>query len=139
MKRKELPQNLISPTWADLGSDELRLLLRERFPPGHGQYDGDDGKLYLPLAGAQSRIALTFDDNEIVAVEPGRAFDAAEWGRVSQEVERSILVGTPKTGRDYSFSSFPVRGSWRGRRSGVQILPAPDDAPRAEGADDPFI
>jgi hypothetical protein len=139
MKRKELPQNLISPTWVDLGSDELRLLLLERFDHSPGQYDGNDRKLYLPRARAQSRIALTFDGNEIVAVEPGQAFEDAEWRRVSQEIERSILVGTPKTGRDYSFSSFPVRGSWRGRRSGVQILPAPDGAPRAAGADDPFI
>jgi hypothetical protein len=32
--------NLLRDTWTDLDSDELRLLLRERFPPGHGQYDG---------------------------------------------------------------------------------------------------
>jgi hypothetical protein len=139
MKRKQLPQNLLSEAWTDLDSDELRLLLGERFGPGLGQYDGDDGKLYLPLARAQSRIALIFDGNEIVAVEPGEAFNATEWERVNQEIERSVLTGTPKTGRDYSFSSFPVRGSWRGRRSGVQILPAPDGAPRAAGADDPFI
>jgi hypothetical protein len=139
MKRKDLPQNLLSETWVDLDSDELRLLLRERFGPGLGQYDGDDGKLYLPLARAQSRIALTFDGNAIVTVEPGQAFDDAEWRLVSQEIERSILVGSPKTGRDFSFSSFPVRGSWRGRHSGIQILPAPDDAPREGGADDPFI
>jgi hypothetical protein len=139
MKPKHLPQNLLKETWIDLDSDELRLLLSKRFSPGHGQYDGDDGKLYLPLARAQSRIVMTFDGNEIVVVEPGQAFDVAEWERVSQEIEREILTGTPKTGRDYSFSSFPVQGSWRGRRSGVQILPAPDGAPRAAGAHDPFI
>ena len=139
MKRKDLPQNLISQTWADLDSDELRVLLRERFGHSLGQYDGDDGKLYLPGAGAQSRIALTFDGNEIVVLEPGQAFDDAEWRQVSQEIERSILVGTPQTGRDYSFSSFPVRGSWRGRHSEIQIVPAPDGAPREGGADDPFI
>jgi hypothetical protein len=140
MKRKDdLPQNLLSETWVDLDSDELRLLLHERFPPGHGQYDGNDGKLYLPFAGAQSRIALAFDSHKIVSVEPGQAFDAAEWRQVSQEIERSILAGTPKTGRDYSFSPFPVRGLWRGRRSGIQIVPAPDDAPREGGADNPFI
>jgi hypothetical protein len=138
MKRKQLPQNLLSETWIDLDSDELRLLLRERFGPGLGQYDGDDGKLYLPLAGTQSRIALTFDGSEIVAIEPGEAFDAAEWDRVSQEIEHSILTAS-KTGREYSFSSFPVQGSWCGLRSKVQILPAPDGAPRGAGANDPFI
>jgi hypothetical protein len=91
------------------------------------------------LARAEARIALTFDGSEIVAVEPGPAFDTAEWERVSQEIERSILTGTPKTGRDYSFSLFQVQGSWRGPRSGVQILPAPDGAPRQGGADEPFI
>ena len=139
VKRKELPGNLISETWTDLDLDELRLVLRERFGPGLGQYDGEDGKLYLPLARAQSRIALTYEGSEIVAVEPGQAFDAAEWGRVSQEIEHSIRTGTRKTGRDYSFSSFPVRGSWRGARSGVQILPAHESAPRAAGASHPFI
>src|SRR3984893_11099987 len=118
---------------------KLRLLLRERFGPGVGQYDGDDDKLYLPLARAQSRIALTFKGSKIVAVEPGQAFDATEWQRVSEEVEHSILGGTSKTGRDYSFSLLPVQGSWRGRRSGVQILPAPATAPRAGGALAPFI
>jgi hypothetical protein len=67
MKRKQLPQNLLSEAWTDLDSDELRLLLGERFGPGLGQYDGDDGKVYLPLARAQSRIA--------------------EWERVNQEIE----------------------------------------------------
>ena len=46
-----------------------------------------------------------------------------------------------KVGRDYSFSSFRVSGSWQGRRSGVQILPPPDEAPSApyEMAEHPFI
>jgi hypothetical protein len=134
-----MPQNLLGENWTDLDSDELRLLLRERFGPGLGQYDGDDDKLYLPLARAQSRIALTFDGSKIVAVEPGQAFDATEWQRVSEEVEHSILKGTSKTGRDYSFSLLPVQGLWRCRRSGVQILPAPATAPRAGGALDPFV
>jgi hypothetical protein len=131
--------NLLSERWTGLDSDELRLLLRERFGGGLGQYDGDDGKLYLPLARDESRIVLTFVDNKIAAVEPGEAFDPAEWQRVSREIEGAILAGVPKTGRDYGFSTFPVLGSWRGRRSGLQILPAPEDAPRAAGASSPFI
>jgi len=132
-------QNLLRGTWAGLNSDELRLLLGERFSPGHGQYDGDDGKLYLPLAGPQSRIALTFVDNKITAIEPAQAFDGGEWERIGREIERAILAGTRKAGREYSFSTFPVRGSWRGRNSGLQILPAPNSAPRKEGASNPFI
>ena len=139
MKREQLPRNLISERWIDLDSDELRVLLHHRFGYTLGQYAGDhDPRLYLPQAGPQSRIALTYQGNKIVAIEPGQAFDAAEWKQVSQEIEHSILDGTPKTGRDYSFSSSPVQGSWRGRRSGVQILPAPESAPRG-GAAHPFI
>ena len=67
------------------------------------------------------------------------AFNAAEWEGVGQEIEHSLLAGVPKVGRDYSFSSLPVEGSWRGARSGVQILPAPAGAPRCGGAHDPFI
>jgi hypothetical protein len=52
-----------------------------------------------------------------------------------------MLGGTVKIGRDYSFSGFRVAGSWRGDRSGLQILPPPEQAPRApvEIAEHPFI
>ena len=135
--------NLLSKTWTNLDSFELRLLL-DKCIGGPGQYDGlpnNANKLYLPLAGSSCRIGLTFRDKKIIAIEPGPAFDATEWERVSEEIEKSILAGSPKVGREYSFSSFRVLGSWRGDRSGVQILPSPDDAPRAhvEIAEHPFI
>jgi hypothetical protein len=134
-----MAQSLLSGVWTKLDTDELRLFLRERFGGGPGQYDGGEDTLYLPLARAESRIALTFSGNKIVAIEPGAAFDPTEWRRLEEEVEHSIIAGTAKAGRDYSFSLLPVQGSWRGSRSGVQILPAPDNAPRHPGADDPFI
>jgi hypothetical protein len=135
--------NLLSKTWTNLDSFELRLLLDERIG-GPGQYDGlpnNPNKLYLPPAGSSCRIGLTFRDKKLIAIEPGPAFDAVEWERVSEEIEKSILAGPPKVGREYSFSSFRVLGSWRGDCSGVQILPPPDDAPRApvEMAEHPFI
>jgi hypothetical protein len=78
---------------------------------------------------------------KIIAVEPGPAFDAAEWQKLADEIESTILVGPPKVGREYSFSGFRVLGSWRGLRSGVQILPPAPEAPRApvEMAAHPFI
>lgn len=135
--------NLIHETWTKLDSFELRLILDARFG-GPGQYDGrsdSPNKLHLPLAGSSCRIALTFCGNRIIAVEPGPAFDADEWERVSDEIEKSVLAGPLKVGREYSFNSFRVPGSWRGDRSGLQILPPPDDAPRApvQIADHPFI
>ena len=81
---------------------------------GPGQYDdrsNDSNKLYLPLAGSSCRIGLTFRDKKIVAIGPGPVFDAAEWDRVSEEIEKSILAGPLKVGREYSFSSFRVPGS----------------------------
>jgi hypothetical protein len=127
-------QNLLEESWKDLDSNELIVLLRECIAGGLGQYDGGSGKLYLPSAGPQSRIVLTYADNKIAAMEPGEAFDLAEWERISQKIGGWILAGTPRTGRDYSFSTFPVLGSWRGRHSEVQIVPAPENAPRAAGA-----
>jgi hypothetical protein len=75
------------------------------------------------------------------AIEPGQAFDAAEWQRISHEIKKSLFDGPLKVGREYSFSSFRVSASWRGRRSGVQILPPPDNAPSApyKMAKHPFI
>jgi hypothetical protein len=135
--------NLLRDSWIDLDSAELRLLLRERVG-GPGQYHDrteNPNDLYLPLAGSSCRISLTFRDKRIVSIEPGPAFDDAEWQRISEEIEKSIIAGPIKVGREYSFSSFRVLGLWRGNRSGVQILPLPDDAPRAhvEMADHPFI
>jgi hypothetical protein len=131
-----MAENLLRKTWANLESHELRLLLSKRIG-GLGQFDGQDAnpnKFYLPLAGEFCHVALMFKDKKIIAVEPGPAFDAAEWQKVAEEIENAILVGPPKVGREYSFSSFRVPGSWRGLRSGVQILPPPPEAPQASVA-----
>lgn len=138
-----MAKNLLRDTWANLDSYELRLLLDMRIG-GPGQFDDRNAsanKFYLPLARASCRVVLTFRGKKIVAVEPGPAFDVAEWQEIVDEIESAILVGPPKIGREYSFSSFRVPGSWRGLRSGVQILPPPPEAPRApvEMAAHPFI
>jgi hypothetical protein len=129
--------------WPDLDSDELRILLHERIG-GTGQGDLSVRRpsiLSVPMAGPTCRVMLKFDGPNIIAVEPGQAFDGAQWKEISNEIEHSILEGSTRVGRDYSFSGRRVTGSWRGERSGVQILPAPADAPTApvELADHPFI
>ena len=137
----DMTSNLLRKEWANLDSFELRLLLGDRIG-GPGQYDGvSPHKLYLPLAGSSCQVVLTFRNKKIVAIEPGPAFDSAQWIRVSGEIEKSILAGPSKIGRDYSFSSFRVTGWWRGATSGVQILPPPENAPYApvEIAEHPFI
>lgn len=137
-----MASNLLRETWTGLDSFELRLLLDARIGRP-GQYDRSDNqnRFYLPLAGSACRVVLTFRDKKIFAVEPSPAFDAAEWTRIEAEIEESVLVGTQRVGREYSFSSFRVCGSWRGACSGIQILPPPQDAPRAtiEIAEHPFI
>jgi hypothetical protein len=135
--------NLLKDTWTDLDSAELRILLDDRVGRP-GQYEDrakNPNVLSLPLAGPSCRVRLTFRDKKIVNIEPGPAFVPAEWERISREIEASILTGPVKIGRDFSFSSFRVQGSWRGDRSGLQILPPPNDAPRApvEIAEHPFI
>jgi hypothetical protein len=137
----DMTSDLLSKSWTNLDSFELRLLLDQRIGRP-GQYDGDSlNKLYLPLADSSCQIVLTFRNKKIVAIEPGPAFDLAKWERISEEIEKSILAGSTKVGREYSFSNFRVRGFWKGERSGVQILPPPEDAPRAdvEIAEHPFI
>ena len=138
-----MADNLLRNEWKDLDSGELMLLLYERIGRP-GQYDdisSNPNKFYLPLARSSCRVSLTFCEKSIVSIEPGEAFNAAEWMKLSKEIEESILAGPLKVGRDYSFSSFRVLSSWRGNHSGVQILPPPDHAPRAnvEMADHPFI
>jgi len=138
-----MAEDLLSKTWTNLDSFELRLLLDQRIG-GPGQYadrSNNPHRLHLPLAGSSCRIRLVFRGNRIVAIEPGPAFDPAEWQQVGDEIEESILAGPMKVGREYSFNSFRVAGSWRGDCSGVQILPPPDHAPRApvQMAAHPFI
>ena len=138
-----MTENLLSGIRTALKSAEVRILLAERIG-GPGQYSGGDRKrnrLYLPRAGAGCRLVLIFRDDEIDRIEPGQAFNRAEWETVALEVEGSMHAGTLKVGRDYSFSSSRVLGSWRGEVSGLQILPPPEDAPRApvEHDEHPFI
>ena len=115
-----MTNNLLRPTWNELDSQELRVLLVHRIG-GTGQYDGREtapDRIYLPLARTQCRVSLQYRNRRIVSVEPGQAFDPNEWDRIAYEIETSILVGPRKVGRDYSFSSYRVQGSWRGEQSG---------------------
>ncbi len=141
-----MTDNLLDPTWADADLHELRLLLAERIG-GPGQYSERTGTyeyyntLFLPLAGKDCRIALGYCGNRIVSIKRGEAFDPTQWCKIAAEFNESILNGPPKVGREFSFSSFRVLGSWRGNGSGIQILPPPKDAPLAnvEMAEHPFV
>ncbi|MDP3750084.1 MAG: HEPN domain-containing protein [Phenylobacterium sp.] len=135
--------NLYRPEWSALDPGELRLLLNERIG-GPGQLDlreGDPPSLALPEAGPNCHVRLFFPRNRLSDVRPGAAFDRAEWRAIEEEVGAALLSGVPRFGRGISFCSFRVEGSWRGERSGVQILPMMEGAPRppVEMAEHPFI
>jgi len=135
-----MTSNLLKNGWTEVDQGELRFILREYIgQPGQYHDRRNNPNIFcLPLAGSSCQIKLTFSEKNIVGIEPGPAFDATKWARVTEEIETS---GPLRIGRDCSFSSFRVLGSWRGKRSGVQILPPPADAPRApvEMAEHPFL
>ena len=114
---------------------------------GPGQYDDPSGSpntLSLPRGGAACEVRLVYSKKKksLRAIEPGPAFDAATWTRIGQAIEISLFAGPIKVGRESSFSTLRVQGSWRGARSGVQIHPPPTDAPGAtsvEAVAHPFV
>ena len=79
--------NLFQSSWADLDSAELRFILFACIgkPGQYSDRDRNPNTFYLPLAGSSCRIKLTFSDSkeivakEIVAIEPGPAFEAEQW------------------------------------------------------------
>lgn len=135
--------NLLEAGWARLDSAELRLILDHHIG-GPGQYHdqvNNPHRLLLPLGGSSCEVILTFRRKRIAEIERGPAFDADKWERVRAEVNSSVAAAPHQTGREFSFSTYRVRGSWRGECSKVQLLPPPSDAPTAsvEMADHPFI
>ncbi len=123
---------------------EFRDLLNLRIG-GPGQYDGDSIRhLYLPQAREACRLVLVYQKKSLSTlqrIEPGPAFDEKQWQQILDEARRSLLSGRNVVGRDYCFSGRRVTGSWRGAKSGVQILPAPPSVPLspAETGQHPFI
>ena len=121
--RYYMAENLLRASWSDLDQADLRLLLHERIGGAHGQYDGDENVIHLPLAREECRVSLTFKGAKIVAIEPGLAFDRQEWDRICAEIEGPIQKGPQKIGRELSFSTHRVDGWWRGERSRVKWPP----------------
>jgi hypothetical protein len=132
--------NLLKSDWAALESDDLRVLLENRVG-GPGQTHGNDRRLFLPLAGSQCRLILSFDDNRISHVIKGPAFDAAQWSEISATLDALLTTPPDKFGKDIAFSAYRVTGWWRGEKSGVQILPPPYGAPLVptEMGEHPFV
>jgi hypothetical protein len=140
---RAVKENLFKPTWKELDVGEIMILLYEVIGPlgQYRDYAKNPNTFYLPLADESCQIVLKFCGQEIKTIEKGPAFDLVKWERVQQEIDEFTQGVATKVGREVSFNPHRVTGSWRGERSGVQILPPPDGAPRAdvEDADHPFI
>jgi hypothetical protein len=122
--------NLLRQEWDEIDSSDLRLILESR-AGGPGQYHGDQtekGPLYIPLYGA-CKLILWFKENRVSKIERGAHFDESEWDAVSAELDALVDARADEFGRAIAFSGHRVDGSWRGARSGVQILPVPEGAP----------
>ena len=139
--RPQMPNNLL--IWPNLQPTELLILLHEHMG---GTWQGDisvrkPSKLYIPMFGPTCQVMLRFDGPKIDTIEPGQAFDRRQWEQISNEIENSVLKGPTGVGRECGFSGRRVTGSWRGKLSGVQILPPPGDLPRVPSSfgDHPFI
>jgi hypothetical protein len=134
--------NLLKPEWSGLESDDLGVLLENRIG-GPGQTGGEpgDSRLYLPLAGSSCHVILRFEGTSISSVEPGPAFDTEQWSQISATVDALLHSRPAKVGRNIAFSAYRVTGSWRGEKSGVQIMPPPAGAPTVppEMGEHPFI
>ncbi len=133
--------NLLKSSWSNVDPAEIRFILSECIgkPGQYRDRANNPGEFYLPLADSTCRVKLSFSEKkQLVAIEPGPAFDPVQWDKVVHEIDST---GPFKVGRECSFSNFRVAGSWQGVRSGVQILPTPPDAPVApyEMAEHPFI
>jgi hypothetical protein len=135
-----MAKNLLRDSWKSLDADELLIFLRDRFHT-FGQFDNSGETAYFPLGLSSCQIKVSLDASKVVGIEPGAAFAKAKWLALAGDLDKTLITSVPKVGRDYSFSGHRVLGSWRGNRSGVQIVPPPARAPRApyEMAEHPFI
>jgi len=82
--------NLLKAAWNEVDRGEIRCIPFEHIG-SLGQYrdrTNNPGKFYLPLADSTCRLELTFSEKkQLVAIEPGPAFDAAQWDKIVREIE----------------------------------------------------
>jgi hypothetical protein len=133
--------NLILDSWKQVDPSELRILL-DKFVGGPGQHEtAETNKTYLPLGRDKCFVSLAFKGKRINCIERGPAFDQARWNDITDQIEGLLFGGRQRIVRWWTFNTYRVTGSWRGDKSGIQILPPLPDVPRAphETADHPFI
>jgi hypothetical protein len=133
--------NLILDAWKQADPAELRILL-DKFVGGPGQHEASEpNKIYLPLGRDECFVSLRFEGKRVSCIEPGQAFDQTRWNDIIDQINVLLSLGQQQIVRWWTFNTYRVAGSWRGAKSGVQILPPLPDTPVApvEMADHPFL
>ena len=100
-------ENLLLPSWKNLDSNELRLLLNEKIGD-NGQVDGDMAEhvpFYLPMAGDTCQIEIKYKNKKINSILQGKAFDLDKWSEISTLIEGLVSGGQRKVGRQICFST----------------------------------
>jgi hypothetical protein len=122
---------------AEISAWELRVILAAHF--GRIQ-DLEDGALAY-LRDGQVALATKHTDDRVISVQTGPALTENDLGALQSAVELGVLTAAGrKVRRHIVFAIVPVEGSWSFRDL-VQLLPAPDDAPRPPGpmGQNPFV
>lgn len=130
--------NLMRDQWRGLESRDIAVVVGDEFGSSCLY---DDSTVAYPDE-EQCRVLLRYDeDGQLVAIEPGPAFEQEQWDRIAGRIESELITATRAIGRNFSFGGYRVRGWWRSETLSVQILPPPIEAPSIpyEMGSHPFV
>jgi len=134
-----MPENLLAQLDAP-GLDHYELLNLLGFHFG-GSCTTEDNSVIYPCKDSYI-VRVRSKNDQILSFEPGPGFSKDKFASLKDKV-RSTLIDSPGQviRADILFSSKPVKGCFRAASGQLQILPAPDHAPRPPVtiADHPFI
>jgi len=134
-----VPENLL-PQIDGLELDHYELLTLMGFHWA-GSCTTEDNSVLYPCTESYVVKVRTKND-QIISIEPGPGFSDEAFALFKDKVHTTLIMSTGAIIRaDILFSSKPVKGSFRATNGQLQIIPAPDQAPRPPMmiADHPFI
>ena len=134
-----MPENLLVQLEAP-ALDHYELLSLMGFHFG-GSCTIEDNNVIYPCKDAYI-VKVRSKNDQILSIEAGPGFREKEFAFFKEKVQSTLIDSPSRTIRaDILFSSKPVKGCFRAATDQLQILPAPDRAPRPPViiADHPFI
>ena len=78
------------------------------------------------MGGEATKISIQYKRKKIHVITAEAAFDCDEWQKIAIQIEGALTGSRQVYGRGICFSLHVTNGSWRGAKSGIQILPAPE-------------